>query len=54
MMPKLTDEQESSIDELKWQSEESLKEDIDLRRSEFKDAVDELREEMNDDIKEWK
>lgn len=52
MKTQLTDEQESAIDDLKWQSDESLQDDIDSLKREFKDEVDELREEMNDDIKE--
>ena len=52
MTTKLTDEQECELDELKWQSEETLQEDIDLRKQELKETVDDLREEMKDDIKD--
>lgn len=52
MTQELTDEQQSELDELKWQFDKSLKEDIDLRKEEFIDTVRDLREEMKDDIKE--
>ena len=51
---KLTDEQQCEIDEIKWQFEESLIEDIELRKEELKEVISDLREEMKDDIKDMR
>lgn len=52
MRIELTDKQESEIDEIKWQYEDALRDDIGLRKNEFTETVTDLHEEMKDDIKD--
>ena len=52
MTMELTDEQESKIDEIRWQSEEALEDGVELRKDVFAETVADLREEMKDDIEE--
>ena len=51
-MTQLTEKQQCELDELKFEFDESLLEDIGLRQEEFHESVNDLREEMKDDIKE--
>ena len=48
----LTEQQQSELDELKFEFKETLLEDIGLRQEEFHETVNDLREEMKNDIKE--